>query len=48
MKRLYELEHLVWMGIQTKSPFLPMYKQWMWAELKRISDLPEDQQINLK
>ena len=48
MKKIYELEYLVWVGTQLKSTFLPMYKIWMMAELKRISSLPEDEQIKLR
>lgn len=36
MERLYQLEHLVWLGVQTDSPFLPMYKVWLHEELKNI------------
>lgn len=48
MKKLYQLEHLVWMATQSKSPFLQMYRKWMFAELERLGNLSEEEQIKLK
>ena len=47
MKKLYQLEYLVWMATQSKSPFLQMYRRWMFAELEKLGNLPVEEQIKL-